>query len=178
MEGELPYPRASDAVVRLRPLVLGDADALVRAVADPLIPRFTFWPGSLSVDAARARVRRAEQGRVAGRRLELAVADAESDALLGFIGLEPDWPDRRATVFYWTAPWARGCGVARRALGMLADWAFGELALERLELETDADNVASQRVAEAAGFEREGVLRGRRLRPDGRCDSIAYGRLR
>jgi RimJ/RimL family protein N-acetyltransferase len=60
---------------------------------------------------------------------------------------------------------------------LLVQWTVNELGIERLELETDADNLGSQRVAEAAGFEREGVLRAHRLREDGRCDSIIYGRL-
>jgi RimJ/RimL family protein N-acetyltransferase len=175
---QLPFPQLSDAVVRLRPLTEDDIDALVRACTDPLIPKFTYWPSGLSPDQARDRLRWAEQSRIAGTRLELGVADPVSNELVGFIGLAPDWPDKRAGLFYWTAPWARGRGVAQTALQLLADWAFQELGLERLELETDVDNTASQRVAEAAGFQREGTLRGRRLRHDGRCDSIAYGRLR
>lgn len=174
----LPYPSVSDGVVRLRPLAEDDVDALVRAVADPLIPRFTFWPGSLSRDEATARVRRAEACRMTGTRLEVAIADVNGDELLGFIGFQPEWRERRGTVFYWTVAWARSRGVARRALSLLAHWAFEELPVDRLELEVDADNIASQRVAEAAGFQREGLLRARRLRPDGRCDSIFYGLLR
>lgn len=174
----LPYAQLCDALVRLRPFADDDIEALVRACTDPLIPKFTYWPGGLTPHQARERLRWAEQSRTAGTRLELAIADPDSNELLGFIGLAPEWRDKRAGLFYWTAPWARGRGVAAAALKLLADWAFQELALERLELETDADNTASQRVAEAAGFQREGTLRARRLRPDGRCDSIAYGRLR
>jgi RimJ/RimL family protein N-acetyltransferase len=173
----LPCPQLSDALVRLRPFADNDIDPLVRACADPLIPKFTYWPSGLTPDQAMERLDWAEHGRLEGTRLELAVADPGSDELLGFIGLAPDWRDMRASLFYWTASWARGRGVARRALELLADWAFHELALGRLELETDADNVASQRVAEAAGFQREGTLRSRHLRLDGRCDSIVYGRL-
>ena len=46
-----------------------------------------------------------------------------------------------------------------RAVGLVSRWAFQELRCERLQLRADADNVASQRVAEKAGFTREGVLR-------------------
>jgi RimJ/RimL family protein N-acetyltransferase len=170
----LQYPDLSDELVRLRPLADTDADALVKACADPLIPKFTYWPNALSKEDARERVHHAEEWRTAGTRLELAVADTASDALIGFIGLAPAWQERRASVFYWTAPWARERGVARRALKLLVHWAFDELSIERLELEADADNIASQRVAEAVGFERERVLRAHRLRADGRCDSIIY----
>ncbi len=40
-----------------------------------------------------------------------------------------------------------------------AGWALGALAAERVELRAELQNRASQRVAEKAGFVREGVLR-------------------
>jgi hypothetical protein len=42
---------------------------------------------------------------------------------------------------------------------LLAGWAFGELALARLWLVIEPENVASRRVAERCGFVREGRLR-------------------
>jgi [ribosomal protein S5]-alanine N-acetyltransferase len=52
---------------------------------------------------------------------------------------------------------------------LLAGWALREWGLARLQLATLVEDVPSQRVAEQAGFQREGVLRswsewnGRRL---------------
>jgi ribosomal-protein-alanine N-acetyltransferase len=47
---------------------------------------------------------------------------------------------------------------------MLAVWALNHLGLERLELLANPDNQASQRLAERAGFKREGTLRRYRRR--------------
>ncbi len=53
-----------------------------------------------------------------------------------------------------------------------------EMGLARLELRTDPENVASQRVAERAGFTREGVLRAYNARTDGtRADAVVYSLL-
>jgi RimJ/RimL family protein N-acetyltransferase len=52
-----------------------------------------------------------------------------------------------------------------RALRRLARYALDELHLERLDLITDIDNLASHRVAEKVGFRREGVLRSARKPP-------------
>jgi len=53
--------------------------------------------------------------------------------------------------------------------------AWKEMRLGRLQLHTDPDNVASQRVAERAGFTREGVLRAYNGRRDGtRADAFVY----
>lgn len=50
--------------------------------------------------------------------------------------------------------------------------------MQRLELMTDPDNRASQRVAEKAGFQREGVLRSHLLHRDGRRrDSVMFSLL-
>lgn len=78
-------------------------------------------------------------------------------------------PSHRATVGYWLLPEARGKGLATRAVRLVSRWALRDLGLARLGLLTEPSNVDSQRLAERAGFQREGVLRswteidGRRL---------------
>lgn len=68
---------------------------------------------------------------------------------------------------YWCAPEARGLGTTTSALRRLCRYALEELHLERLDLMTDNENLASQRVAEKVGFQREGVLRSHLRHPDG-----------
>ena len=75
---------------------------------------------------------------------------------------------RRGETGYWTAPWARGRGVATEALSLLSVWALENLGLRRLDLYAEPENEASHGVALRAGFERgelvrSGIaLRGRR----------------
>jgi RimJ/RimL family protein N-acetyltransferase len=108
-----------------------------------------------------------------------AVADPRTDRLLGGVGMDRLVPMRQqAEVGYWVAPWARRRGVATAAVRALSDWAFAHRGVQRLELLTDWVNVASQRVALAAGFQREGVRRGASVNRAGRReDLIAYTRL-
>ena len=84
----------------------------------------------------------------------------------------------RGRIGYWVAREVRGQGICTRALRLLSGWALDELELQRLELITDPDNVASQRVAEKVGFHREGVLRAHLRHPDGRIrDSVMFSLL-
>lgn len=54
---------------------------------------------------------------------------------------------------------ARGRGVASSALQLFVQWAFNELELVRMQALIEPWNEASIRVAERAGFRREGLLR-------------------
>ena len=85
--------------------------------------------------------------------------------------------DARACVGYWLAPHARGRGIATRAVRLLARWAFADLGIERLQLTCGPDNAASQRVAERAGFTREGVLRSQIAFKGGRRDTVVFSLL-
>jgi len=55
---------------------------------------------------------------------------------------------------YWLAPVGRGRGIARQAVQLVCQWAFAELGLEQLTLQTQVENLRSQRVAERVGFQR------------------------
>ena len=84
-----------------------------------------------------------------------------------------------AEIGYWVRAEARGRGVATRAVRLAAGWAFDQGDVVRLQLRADVHNRASQRVAENAGFQREGVLRSVRYsrRQKRRVDFVMYSRL-
>jgi RimJ/RimL family protein N-acetyltransferase len=104
-------------------------------------------------------------------------AIVEDERVAGAIGLKME-EHATARIGYWVAAHARGRGLATEALHWLCRYALDELGAARLELITDPDNLASQRVATKAGFQREGVLRSHLPHPDGRRrDSVMFSRL-
>jgi RimJ/RimL family protein N-acetyltransferase len=113
-----------------------------------------------------------------GAGASFAICDAtRPDTCLGHVFVERD-EDGRGSVGYWLLEDGRGKGRAARAVRLMASWALPEMQLGRLQLHTDAENVASQRVAERAGFTREGVLRAYNGRRDGtRADAFVYSML-
>jgi RimJ/RimL family protein N-acetyltransferase len=95
----------------------------------------------------------------AGENLSLVIADADDRTeLLGTVGLlRPDWERRTIEIGYLVVPWARGRGLAVRAVKLLAPWALRTLDLARIACDVDADNAASRQVAQRAGFVAEDV---------------------
>ncbi len=175
----MKVPTIAGESVTLRPLVPGDVDDLLTAYNDWELRRFLpALPIPFTRAHADAYLSDVVPGMTAAGGGFWAVADPATDRLLGGAGLDRVSPERRqAEVGYWTAPDARGRGVATAAVRALSEHAFG-IGLTRLELLTHWENAASQRIALAAGFQREGVRRG--AVPDrdgGRDDLIAYARL-
>ncbi|MDX6424371.1 MAG: hypothetical protein QOI67_1842 [Gaiellaceae bacterium] len=159
-----------DGDLTLRPFTLDDVPAITQACQDaeilhwiPVIPRpYT------EVDA---------RSFVTAEDLGHQFAIVEQGGLIGSIGMRVN-QFGTGHIGYWCAKEARGRGLTPRALRLVALFGLEELGLGRLELITDPDNVASQRVAEKVGFTREAVLRSHLLHPDGRRrDSVMFSLL-
>ena len=88
-------------------------------------------------------------------------------------------PEDGVEVGYWVAAQARGQGLCTRALKLVSRWLLEDHGVMRLQLRADEENVASNRVAENAGFTREGVLRSSHYNPrlDRRVDFVMYSLL-
>ena len=81
------------------------------------------------------------------------------------------------TIGYWVDQHRNGRGLATRAVAEIVAYAFGEVALHRVEAATLVDNVPSQRVLEKNGFDRIGLAR-RFLRIDDEWrDFLLFQRL-
>lgn len=154
--------------LQLRPYGRADVPRLVEACQDPETIRYTNLPSpytTLDAEDMLVGLRRVWAEETGAH---FGVFDATDGDLLGDVALvRLDLPRGNAEIGFWTAPWARGLGVATRATQAVARWTFAELAVGRLEWLADVDNVASRRVAERAGFTLEGVLRDRIRRRDG-----------
>jgi RimJ/RimL family protein N-acetyltransferase len=175
-----PDPALTDGVIVLRAVREADIPQIVEACADPLVKRFTSSiPDPYSEDDARTWLATHREDEASGTEINFCIADAADDArLLGMTGLHDfSWRNRRAATGYWIAPWARRQGHATRATRLLADHALTTLGLARVELIADIDNTPSQKVAEHAGFIREGTLHRHTLMAGELRDCAIYGRL-
>lgn len=82
-----------------------------------------------------------------------------------------------ATIGYWMGAPHVGKGLMTRALTGLCAHAFSTLDLKRVEAACLPDNVASIRVLEKAGFQREGLARAYLSIAGTRRDHLLFARL-
>ncbi len=180
MPPSISFPAAglADEVVRLRLIADADLPAIVDALQDPAIPRFTTLPDGYGSADAQQWQRSAAAGLAAGTDLATVAVDPGDGRLLGAVGLHNlDPATRRCSAGYWVAAPERGRCVGRHALGLLCRFALAELGVERIEVWIEPGNIASLRVAEAAGFRREGLLRSFMPIGDVRRDMLMYSLL-
>ena len=176
-----PDPPLADGVVLLRPWTDGDVSVIAESCRDPEIARWIDdIPAPYTRADARAYVAACRRGWKDGSLWAFAVTDAQTGTILGSCGVGwQDHPHGVAEIGYWVRAEARGRGVATRAVRLAAEWAFEQGDVLRLQLRADVHNEASQKVAENAGFRREGVLRSVRYsrRQKRRVDFVMYSRL-
>jgi RimJ/RimL family protein N-acetyltransferase len=113
-----------------------------------------------------------------GGGVHLIMTERSSAQLVGSISLfKTDWEARSSEVGYGVRPDRRGRGYASEAVVALARWALTEGGMQRIQLCAIIENAPSLRVAEKAGFQREGTLRRAELEDDGLHDLAVFSLL-
>ena len=154
----LPYPEPPLATAPLY-CERGDTMTWSASEAQPRIPGFQQAPPSLrSTRRRRARPSSTDNWVVKGQGLSLVSADAATDIALGLIALL--FREDRAVLGlgYWIVPEARGNGLARHAVTLLAPWSVRQPGIQEVEALVEPHNATSIRVLEGAAFVRDGVL--------------------
>lgn len=158
----------------LRPERLDDAAEMARAFAeDPQLAVDWGIDEIPNEDTARKWLGEHAELWQNGEGRHLAVANAETDALLGGVNFHHiETGHHRAELGFWLAPWARGRGIASGAVRAACAWAFDRWDLVRIEMTTLPDNEASLALARKLGFTREGLLRSRNFERGKQVDIV------
>jgi RimJ/RimL family protein N-acetyltransferase len=98
--------------------------------------------------------------RLGGGGVHLVIVTLHDGEIVGSTGLrDTDWEGGRCEIGYGVRADRRGRGYASDAAGAVGRWALTEGGMRRVQLHARVDNIASLRVAEKAGYHREGTLR-------------------
>ena len=159
----------------LRALRIGDAEAWHAYLSDPLVIERTSYD-ELSLDDVRSLIARNIDGYA--KRESLRWAITRDDVLIGTAGFRVWSPRQRsAELAYDIARVEWGRGVMTRVVATIVDWGFANMELNRIDAVARIDNIASHRVLEKCGFEREGVLRKLRVCRGVPFDFALYARV-
>jgi RimJ/RimL family protein N-acetyltransferase len=140
-----------DGVVTLRAWRPEDRDAVIAALQDPEISRWTQVPSPYGCAEYAAWLAEQDAQRSAGIGLHFLVTD-EHDRLLAATGVQltEEAPD----IGYWCVREHRRRGYTARAVRLLCRHVH-TLSFPRVDILVHESNQPSHRVAEAAGFKRQ-----------------------
>ena len=169
-------PTLQYGLVTLRPSEEKDIDSIFNACQDPLIPAFTTVPAAYTIDHAIDFVR-SDPFSFAERREFRFVIDYGNGNDVKFAGVISlhtiNIKNHTAEIGYWLEKSMRGKGIGTIAAKMITDYGFKPLGFRRIDGLADVDNTASQKLLTSAGYQKEGILRNKVTRDDGRQIDMA-----
>lgn len=173
-----PIPELRGDRVRLRALAAHDADALFALHSDAQVQEFWSFPPWTDRQQAVDQIARYARERETMEFYPWVATRPDADELIGTCSLfGVDRRHLRGEIGYALRPAHWGQGLASEMLRLALDFAFDELGLNRVEADIDPLNLASCRLVERAGFQREGYLRERWRVGGGVQDTALYGLL-
>ncbi|MGH7047615.1 MAG: GNAT family N-acetyltransferase [Stellaceae bacterium] len=162
----------------LRPIARSDALAIFSSYAqDPEIVRYLIWRPHRTLAETEAYVARCLS---ASASRTYALSGRTGRRLCGAFELRQPAPHRLDCGYVLARPFW-GSGLMTEALAEVVRWAVNDPGIWRIGAVCDIANLASARVMEKAGLEREGVLRRWLVHPNigpEPRDCFSYARVR
>ena len=175
--GEIPVLETERLI--LRPFVAADAPTVEELAGDPEVAGPTLniphpYPAGLAAEWIASHPGNAARGEV----YTFGIERKAGGTLLGAISATLAPRHCRAELGYWLGRPYWGQGYTSEAARRVTAFCFDELGLHRVQATCFIGNVASSRVMEKAGMQREGVLRGYTRKGDTFRDTAMYALLR
>jgi RimJ/RimL family protein N-acetyltransferase len=170
-----PPSTLTDGVVVLRELREDDRAASLSTMRDPLVATWLNMPVEPADRDFDSLLRVVRNGRASGDRFDYTVTESGADVALGAVIASRRHRDNYELA-YLAGARGRGRGLITRAVRLLCDALFEE-GVGRLELRTHPANESSQRLAQRAGFRREGLERASIWLHGRRVDAIVWSLL-
>lgn len=163
----------------LRFLHASDTQALYTIHSDPVVMRYFSGPAWTDPAQGDAVIARALDGYSDGSSMELALVLRETGKLIGTIKPHAfHAQNRRCEIGYALASAHWGQGYLSEAMRVTLDYLFKEMNMNRIEADIDPRNLASAKLLERMGFQKEGYMPERWIVNGEICDTAFYGLLR
>lgn len=159
---QFPASRLEFAGYCLRPFQISDAPALVEAIEESLEDLKPFMPWAhvpQTLDSQVRRIREMLSSNAEGPDFSFGLF--REQRFLAACGLHPRVPlnPNGTEIGFWTRSSAAGQGLATLMTRVLIVYAVEGLAMDRIQIGHNLENVRSRRVVERCGFVPEGIGR-------------------
>lgn len=162
----------------LRPLEQTDADELHKLIESnrASLSAWLPWAATQTFEDTAGFINRAREQLDDNNGFQAAIVSA--GVIAGVIGyVRVNWNNRSTNLGYWLGEEHRGKGTMTAAVQILADHAFSEWDLNRVEICAAEQNRRSRAIPERLGFRQEGILREAELVGGRYRDSAVYATL-
>ncbi len=163
----------------IRPLVESDADSIFSIYSDSETMR--YWNTEPWDDFSKSKefIQKDIDAHLSGSYLRLGIETKKEGELIGNCSLFSFHEQcKRAEIGYILGRNFWGLGFMGEALSALIDYAFNILLLHRIEADIDPRNIASAKILNCLGFNKEGHLKERWIVNGEIMDSDLFGLLR
>jgi len=166
--------------VRLRIVKPSDAEAIYRNIKDKAMVQWTSHiPHPYPRPLADQYMRLCRRLWRVGAQYTFSVFSKETGELVGLTGLmRVNGKHKNAELGYWVGKKYWNRGYATEAVGLILQFGFKQLKLERIYAGTYDKNMPSQKVLQRCGFKHEGTMRKAVYRYRGWHDMYNYGILK
>ncbi|HEV2639193.1 MAG TPA: GNAT family N-acetyltransferase [Actinocrinis sp.] len=163
----------------LRMPVEADIEPTAEMFGDELARLWLSAPQPYTIEHARAWCTQSAPAlRTTGDGVNWSVVERSTGLFVGGVGVaRTHWLRRSTEIGYGMCARARGHGYAAEAARAVAEWVLLKQAFHRIELFAAAGNLRSQRVAEKAGFVREGIARNSGFTHHGQVDMVQFSMI-
>jgi len=141
-----------------------DAAAKYEHGCHPDVIRFMDWMPHATLEDAARYVERASWQWESGEHYSWVITERGQDMAIGSVGCSMNGHAAELGFVIYRGYW--GFGYATEAAGAILGWAATTDTVHRVWATCDAENLASARVLEKLGMQREGLLRRYAVRPN------------
>ena len=165
--------------LKLRWMNERDVESHYAVFSDPRVARYWSSGPWTSLDQSRDHIAATLAAYADGSGMRLGIELRATGELIGNASLHRFVDaSRRCELGYALAQAHWGAGYVSEALRALLGYGFSTLDLNRIEADVDPRNVASARVLEKLGFQKEGYMPERWIVQGEPADTVYYGLLR
>jgi len=149
----------------LRKPRMDDAPAVFSGwVQDPEVTHFLTWRPHENIGQTESMLATAIIEWEGDKRFPFMVTLKESGDVIGMIDVHIE--NHKVAIGYVMNRTYQGNGYMTESARAMIEWAFGQPSIYRVYATTDVENIASRRVMEKAGMQREGILRRYVVQPN------------